>query len=746
MQFNIGHRASAARFLSTSLFLCLASAALSAHANTVALPSKGYINVLAGTGSPSGTLPADGTLATSAPINGPAGVAVDGNGNIYICDQAHNVIWEVTYSNAQITRVAGSSTGAPGYAGDGAAARSAELSGPSGVAVDSNGNLYIADTGNNVIRKVTASTGYISTVAGTGSGDYSGDGGVATSAKINAPQGVAVDSSNNIYIADTQNNRIRLVAENTTVDGVSRTIGDIYTVAGTGTSGYLGDGGAATSAKINNPYGLTLDAAGNIYIADTNNNVIRLVAENTTVNGVSRTIGNIYTVVGSTLGNPGYSPDGTLATNALLDGPQGVAIDPSGNLIIVDSDNEVVREVPLNTQNGYTAGVIYTIAGGGTPCVAKTDSVGDNCLATNATLSSPFGGVDPAGNIYVGDRADYLVRIIGNPNPNPPNKIVIISGNNQGQSSGSYPGQQIGATFQNPLVVEVQDASGNPVSGVTVTFTSSQAQFGPCTTSVGWGVSTNTTATSFPSTVSNTSGQASVVACAAGYGTNSIQIVASATEATSNTFHETGGFIITFPCTTPCQLNYGQSLSSVFPIAINPLSTIPLGGTMGSLDVYGACGAGGATTGGTVLTSSTYLNAGTTQTGICYAANSSIPGAFGVYQHSGEQIIVARAPMTVTACPQYLAQHSSEVSTGVYVISCPAAPGSSNPYFTLSGFVHGDTWPGGAVTGYAKLFYTPSNTNTVGTYTGAIYPSVTYLLSTNYTITPVSTNGTLTVH
>jgi RHS repeat-associated protein len=192
-------------------------------------------------------------------------VAVDTAGNIYI-STFDNRIRKVTKSTGIITTVAGNGTA--GYTGDGGAAKSAEIRYPSGIALDKSGNIYIADCGNNRIRKVTASTGIISTVAGNGTGGYSGDGGAATSAELAAPGGVVVDSSGNIYIADSNNQRIREVVVST---------GLISTSAGNGSVGYAGDGGSATSAKLNGPNGVAIGTSGIVYVADSGNNRIRAV-------------------------------------------------------------------------------------------------------------------------------------------------------------------------------------------------------------------------------------------------------------------------------------------------------------------------------------------------------------------------------------------------------------------------------------------------------------------------------------
>ena len=227
---------------------------------------------------------------------------------------------------------------------DGGAADLAALT-STGVAVDSSGNIYIADTYNNRIRKVDTA-GVISTIAGNGAAGYSGDGGSATSAMLNGPMSVAIDAFDNIYIADQLNNCIRKV----------NTVGVISTVAGNGTAGFFGDGGLATSAALNNPTGVAIDSAGNIYIADANMNNYPLNYGNNRIRKVD-TSGIISTVAGN--GAAGYLGDGGAATSATLGAPQGVAVDAIGNIYIADVLNNRIRKVD-------SSGVITTVAGNGT--------------------------------------------------------------------------------------------------------------------------------------------------------------------------------------------------------------------------------------------------------------------------------------------------------------------------------------------------------------------------------------------
>jgi NHL repeat len=220
------------------------------------------INTIAGNGTAGDS--GDSGPAASAELNTPYGVTIDSAGNLYIADTANNRIREVAPGTGVITTVAGNGTA--GYSGDSGPATSAELHSPAGIALDTAGNLYIADQGNDVIRKVSAS-GTITTVAGNNAVGYSGDNGLATNATLYAPAGVFVDSAGNLYIADEGNNRIREVNPS----------GIITTIAGTGAPGYSGDNGPATSATLKQPSAVVEGSGGNLYIADTGNDVIRQV-------------------------------------------------------------------------------------------------------------------------------------------------------------------------------------------------------------------------------------------------------------------------------------------------------------------------------------------------------------------------------------------------------------------------------------------------------------------------------------
>ena len=316
----------------------------------------------------------DGGPATSASLNQPLGVAVDASGNLYIASTYNNRIRKVS-AGGTITTVAGN--GVEGLSGDGGPATSASLDQPAGVAADAFGNLYIADTENSRIRKVSVG-GTITTVAGMGGRGFSGDGGPATSASLYGPYGVAVDAFGNLYIADTENRRIRKVSVG----------GTITTVAGNGGKGFSGDGGPATSASLYTPQAVALDASGNLYIADLNNNRIRKVSVG----------GTITTVAGD--GQVRSSGDGGPATSASLHWPSGVALDLAGNLYIADEGNNRVRKVSVG-------GTITTVAGSG----VFAGFSGDGGPATSAVLYHPCGvAVDASGNLYIADLGNFRVR------------------------------------------------------------------------------------------------------------------------------------------------------------------------------------------------------------------------------------------------------------------------------------------------------------------------------------------------
>jgi hypothetical protein len=341
------------------------------------------INTVAGNGTIGYS--GDGGSALSAKMNSPSGVAIDFYGNLYIADVDNHCIRKVT-STGIISTIAGIG-GSPGFSGDGGPATSAQLNRPCGVMEDSYGNIYITDNGNNRIRKVT-SDGIISTVAGTGTAGYNGDNISATSAQLNSPDCTAYDGSN-LYIVDYFNQRIRKVTLKT---------GIITTIAGNGTSGFNGDGGPATSARLNYPECVavwTNDIVQNIYISDSGNHRIRKVTSST---------GIITTVAGT--GTAGYNGDNISATSAQLHHPSGIAVDGSQNIYIADWYNERIRQVTSGS------GVITTIAGNGTYGFS-----GDGGPATSAQLKDPASIATNPSGIYFSDGGNVRVRAIGSPCP-----------------------------------------------------------------------------------------------------------------------------------------------------------------------------------------------------------------------------------------------------------------------------------------------------------------------------------------
>lgn len=314
----------------------------------------------------------DGGPAVNAECVNPFYVAADAAGNVYISDQNNNKVRKVNTSGI-ITTFAG--TGNATYGGDGASANFAHIYSPGGICGDALGNIYIADIGNNRVRKVNPS-GIITTIAGNGTAGFSGDGGPAINANLNYPQDVAVDASGNVYIADAGNLRIRKVDPS----------GTITTFAGTGVSGWQGDGGPATSANLEGLTSLALDGSGNLYIV-TGPRVRKI-----------NTSGIITTYAGT--GSAGFSGDGGQATSAKI-AALGITFDSNDNLYIADANNHRIRKV-------NTTGIISTFAGNGI-----ASGGGDGGIATIAQLNHPQSvAVNAAGNIIISDSWNNRVRIV----------------------------------------------------------------------------------------------------------------------------------------------------------------------------------------------------------------------------------------------------------------------------------------------------------------------------------------------
>jgi trimeric autotransporter adhesin len=371
-----------------------------------------------------------GIPATSALTNEPDGGALDASGNFYFSDGGNCVIREVVAATGIINTVVGN--GQCGFSGDGGLATSAMLNVPQGIAFDGTGNLFIADLNNNVIRRVDAATKIITTYAGTGAQGFTGDGGPATSATLGFAQAVATDANGNLFIADTNNNVIRHVAVGTQI---------ITTVVGTGVFGFSGDGGPATQATMQAPAGLVVDAAENIYIADSENAVIRKVTAAT----------NIITTIVGTRGF-GFGGDGGPAVSALLTNPFGIALDPAtGNLWISDFWNNRIRLYNASNQQ------ISTVVGSGL--------VGDGGVATSASLYDPRSPtLDSQGNLYIVDAQNNRIRLV-----DATTKVIsTLAGNGivcpQPQETCGDGGSATAASLNVPRTVTIEP-SGNLLIG-----------------------------------------------------------------------------------------------------------------------------------------------------------------------------------------------------------------------------------------------------------------------------------------
>ena len=371
------------------------------------------ISTIAGTGTAGYS--GNGGQATAAKLYVPEGLTFDSIGNLYFADAGNSVVRKIN-THGIIETVAGNDT--IGYSGDGGPATNAELDKLRDISFDNTGNLYIADGNNSVIRKVNTA-GIISTVAGrAGNNAYGGDGGQATNAELNLPVSVICDGAGDIFIVDAANIRIRKV----------NTTGIITTFAGNGVNGNTGDGGQATQADLALIYSIVFDTDGNLYIGTAFN--IRKVSSN----------GIISTIAGN--GTTGYSGDGGMATNAELNLVKAMIFDNAGNLFIADASNNVVRKIS-------TAGIITTIVGNGYGAGAATGGYsGDGGPATAAELYYPEGlAFDAQGNLYIGDYENNVIRKVSNVGsmgvkqvvgskeqvtvwPNPASTVIQVASNN----------------------------------------------------------------------------------------------------------------------------------------------------------------------------------------------------------------------------------------------------------------------------------------------------------------------------
>ena len=408
--------------------------------SSVGVISGQIINTIAGSGLHG--YAGNGDAATTAELFYPTGIAIDNAGNIFFADQNNNRIRRISNSYV-ISTFAGGDTF--GYSGDGHVAVAASLTTPTGVAVDGNRRVYIADYGNNCIRMVD-NDGLMHTFAGTAQNGFGGDGGPATAAMLNNPISVVADMAGNVFIADHGNNRVRKVDRN----------GIITTIAGSGEDGggNKGDGGPATLASFAMPTGIALDRAGNLFIADAVNGYIRKVT----------TDGIMHTVAGN--GSSGYNGDGGMATAAKLFLPWSIAIDQNDNLYIADQNNNRVRKV-------NKAGIISTYAG-----VGHMGYSGDGGCANAAELSYPWGiAVDGTGSVYISDWGVSCIRKVSNISCDP-SQAPVIKKNYElvpNPDEGSIDIIQ-GDPEDGAAAVKVMNAIGKSVYNGTITFASGKAQ------------------------------------------------------------------------------------------------------------------------------------------------------------------------------------------------------------------------------------------------------------------------------
>jgi sugar lactone lactonase YvrE len=349
---------------------------------------KGIVHTFIGTGKPGYS--GDAGSSSEALVNGPAGLAIDSNNNVYVVEIINNVVRKIDTKINIVTTVAG--CGDKGFSGDGGLAVKAKLNGPEGVFVDLYGNIYIADTWNQRIRKIDFKSGIIKTIAGNGEAGFSGDGGNACNASINRPSGVVVDSIGNVYFNDYSNERIRKIDIN----------GIISTFAGTGEAGFTGDEGLAYQAKINDVYGLAIDKNDNLYFVDSLNFAIRKINLHS---------GVIYTVCGK--GKPGEIVEFVSVDSCYLGGnahpkgttggsvPHGLDVSNEGFILIADTGVNRIRVADLFENQ------VYTIAGTG-----EGGYSGDEENALEAKINVHGVRVDSEGNIYFVDFHHHVVRKI----------------------------------------------------------------------------------------------------------------------------------------------------------------------------------------------------------------------------------------------------------------------------------------------------------------------------------------------
>lgn len=416
----------------------------------IPLPRPGTISTIAGTGNAGYS--GDGGLATSATFGAIPRVAVDRLGNVFFADTANNRVAKIDAETGVMSTVAGSGSGGAfgkgGNWGDGGPATRAVVNAPWGIAVDDSENLYITDPQNKVVRKVDGASAIITTMAGNPNWSGTQDARLALNAKLSDPLDVAVDTSGNLFVVESKAN---------IVERVDASTGVISIVAGTGTAGYSGDGGAATAAQLNLPTSVAVDKTGNLFIADYGNNVIRMV---------SATNGKITTIAGT--GKAAYSGDGGPAAKADLKWPQYVAVDAQENVYIGDYSNCAIRRIASGT------GVITRVAGSVTASgIGVCGFEGDGADARGAQLNQPLGmAIDARGNLYIADSKNFRLRVVGSNGASADSVWVNVT--------SSDPNPTMGETIT--LTASVVNGLGFPITSGTVAWFNGNRALG--TTSV----------------------------------------------------------------------------------------------------------------------------------------------------------------------------------------------------------------------------------------------------------------------
>lgn len=647
--------------------------------------STGNIQTVAGNATLGAGYSGDGGAATSAQLDLPNGLFVDSSGSLFIADSDNFVIREV--SSGTIQTFAGNHTVA--YSGDGGTATHASLYAPGGVFVDGSGNIFIADTDNSVIREIKAGSTDIQTVAGNGTAGYTGDGAAATSAQLNRPYGVFVDSQGDIFIADTENSAIRCVVGTAGgCFGSALAVGNITTVAGTGTGGSAGDGGPASAAELQNPYGVFLDSAGDLFVADTENSKIRcVVGVAGGCFGSALAVGNITTVAGTGTSCQSVSSgcgDGGTAVSAQLNFPVSVSGDSLGDLFIADTFDFEIREVVAATGN------IQTVAGSGTSGYS-----GDGGLATSAQLNEPYGVfVDSLGNIFIADTDNSVVR-----------EVVAVTGDIQtvaGNGTEGYSGDGGSATsaeLAHPLSVAgdaagdlfVADTENSRIRKLTSTVsvalvptsatlpTGGSQQFAATVTgandpSLTWQVSGVTGGNSTAGTISNL-GTYQAPSAVPSPATVTVTAIANANGVSSASAQLTivlgSGTptvtVSTNPTVTEVYTNATQTFIANVTDATNPAVNWQVNGVIG-----GNLTVGTISTGGVYSAPTAVPTPATVVIGAVLQASSSVSAAY--------PILIVAAPAASQPAPQTISAGGS----ATYAMSLAAKTGDSRQAITLS--------------------------------------------------------------